>query len=65
VRRASPVATYKLIYGDEDNVVEETLDDIDSVEHEDGWVVLFRGDEAIQRLQESHVQSMELVTVEP
>ncbi|HEY2312887.1 MAG TPA: hypothetical protein VGH96_04690 [Streptosporangiaceae bacterium] len=59
---ASPVATYKLVYGDEDNVVEETLEGIDSVEHEDGWVVLFRGDEAIQRLQESHVQSMELVT---
>jgi hypothetical protein len=62
VRRAPPVATYKMIYGDEDTVAEETLDDIDSIEHEDGWVVLFRGDDAILRVQEEHVQSLELVT---
>lgn len=59
---AAPVATYKMIYGDEDTVAEETLDDIDSIEHEDGWVVLFRGDDAILRVQEEHVQSLELVT---
>jgi hypothetical protein len=59
---AAPVATYKMIYGDEDTVAEETLDDIDSIEHEDGWVVLFRGDDAILRVQEEHIQSLELVT---
>lgn len=59
---AAPVATYKMMYGDEDTVAEETLDDIDSIEHEDGWVVLFRGDDAILRVQEEHVQSLELVT---
>jgi hypothetical protein len=59
---AVQVATYKMIYGDEDTVAEETLDDIDSIEHEDGWVVLFRGDDAILRVQEEHVQSLELVT---
>ena len=56
------MATYKMIYGDEDTVAEETLEDIDSIEHEDGWVVLFRGDDAILRVQEEHVQSLELVT---
>jgi hypothetical protein len=56
------VATYKMIYGDEDTVAEETLEDIDSVEHEDGWVALFRDDDAILRVQEDHVQSLELVT---
>lgn len=55
------MATYKMIYGDEDTVAEETLDNIDSIEHEDGWVVLFRGDDAILRVQEEHVQSLELV----
>jgi hypothetical protein len=60
-RGAAPVATYKMIYGDEDTVAEETLEDIDSIEHEDGWVVLFRGDDAILRVQEDHVQSLELV----
>lgn len=58
---AAPVATYKMIYGDDENVAEETLEDIDSIEHEDGWVVLFRGDDAILRVQEDHVQSLELV----
>jgi hypothetical protein len=59
---AAPVATYKMIYGDEETVAEETLEDIDSIEHEDGWVVLFRGDDAVLRVQEDHVQSLELVT---
>jgi hypothetical protein len=59
-----PVATYRMIYGDEETVAEETLDDIDSIEHEDGWIVLFRGDDAVLRVQEDHVQSLELVTEE-
>jgi hypothetical protein len=55
------VATYKMIYGDDENVVEETLDDITAVESEDGWIVLFRQDDAILRVEEDHVQSLELV----
>ena len=58
---AAPVATYKMIYGDDEIVADETLEDIDTIEHEDGWVVLFRGDDAILRVQEDHVQSLELV----
>jgi hypothetical protein len=53
------MATYRMIYGDDEQVVRETYENIDSVEREDGWVVLFRGPEAILRVQESHVQSFE------
>jgi hypothetical protein len=60
-QEASPVATYKMVYGDDENVAEETLGDITSVESEDGWIVLFRGNDAILRVQEGHVQSLELV----
>jgi hypothetical protein len=55
------MATYRMVYGDDDEVVRETYEDIDEVEREDGWIVLFRGPEAILRVQEIHVQSMELI----
>jgi hypothetical protein len=57
----SIMATYKMVYGDDENVVRETLDNIDSVEREDGWLVLFRGKEAVLRVQEAHVQEFEQV----
>jgi len=53
------MTTYRMVYGDDEQVVRETYTDIDEVEREDGWVVLFRGKEAILRVQEAHVQSME------
>jgi len=53
------MATYRMVYGDGESVVRETFTDIDEVEQEDGWVVLFRGQDAILRVQEAHVQSME------
>lgn len=53
------MATYRMVYGDNEQVVRETFDDIDEVEREDGWVVLFRGKEAVLRVQEDHVQEME------
>lgn len=53
------MATYRMVYGDDESVVQETLTDIDEVEREDGWLVLFRGKDAILRVQEAHVQSME------
>jgi hypothetical protein len=55
------VATYRMVYGDDDSVVDETFTGIDEVEREDGWVVLFRGDDAILRVQEIHVQVLERV----
>ncbi len=54
------MATYRMVYGDDEQVIRETFDDV-SVEHDDGWVVLFRGPEAILRVREEHVQSLDLV----
>jgi hypothetical protein len=53
------MATYRMVYGDDEQVVRETFADIDGVEREDGWVVLFRGPEAILRVRQEHVQQME------
>jgi hypothetical protein len=54
------MSTYQMVYGDDEQVVRETFDDVE-VQREDGWVVLFRGDEAILRVKEEHVQSLEVV----
>lgn len=56
------MATYRMVYGDDEQVVRETFENIDDLQREDGWVVLFRGKDAILRVQEAHVQSLEEVT---
>jgi hypothetical protein len=56
------MATYKIVYGDSEQVVRETYDNVDDLQREDGWLVLFRGNEAILRVQEAHVQSVEEVS---
>jgi hypothetical protein len=53
------MATYRMVYGDDEQVVRETFENVDDVQREDGWVVLFRGSDAILRVQEIHVQSLE------
>jgi hypothetical protein len=55
------MATYEMVYGQDGENVDERFENIDSVEREDGWVVLFRGTEAILRVQEEHVRSLERV----
>jgi hypothetical protein len=55
------MATYRLVYGDGEQVVKETYENIDDLQREDGWLVLFRGSEAILRVQEAHVQSVDEV----
>ena len=55
------MATYRMVYGDSENLLTETYDNITEVEREDGWVVLFRGPEAILRVLEAHVKEMELL----
>jgi hypothetical protein len=50
-----------MVYGDDEQVVRETYTDVD-VQREDGWVVLFRGPEAILRVREEHVQSLEEIS---
>ena len=52
--------TYRMVYGDNEQVVNETFHDVE-VQREDGWVVLFRGSDAILRVQEEHVKSLDLV----
>jgi hypothetical protein len=55
------MATYRMVYGDDEQVVRETFENIDDLQREDGWVVLFRGNDAILRVREEHVQSLEEV----
>jgi len=56
------MATYQMVYGDDEDLLTETYEDVTGVEREDGWVVLFRGPEAILRVQEAHVRSLELLS---
>ncbi|HEX4429305.1 MAG TPA: hypothetical protein VHZ96_08560 [Frankiaceae bacterium] len=56
------MATYRIVYGDNEQVVRETYENVDDLQREDGWLVLFRGSEAILRVQEAHVQSVDEVT---
>lgn len=52
------MADYRIVYGDDEQVIRETYRDVDIV-REDGWLVLFRDDEAVLRAREEHVQSLE------
>ena len=49
--------TYRMVYGDSEQDVRETFNDVE-MERE---VVLFRGRDAILRVQDDHVQSLDLV----
>jgi len=53
--------TYRVVYGDDTQVTQETFDDVE-LEREDGWLVFFRGRDAILRSQEAHVRSLDIVT---
>lgn len=52
--------SYQMVYGDGEQVVRETFEDV-QLEREDGWTVFFRGTHAILRVQDEHVQSLERV----
>jgi hypothetical protein len=54
------MALYHPVYRDDDDErrVRENLE-LDDVQREDGWVELRRGNDAIMRLQEKHVVSLE------
>jgi hypothetical protein len=54
------MATYRMVYGDDDQIVTETYDNVE-IEREDGWVVLFRDNDAILRVREEHVRSLDEV----
>ena len=52
------MANYRIVYGDDEQVVRETYNDVE-LQREDGWLVIFRGKDAILRAREEHVQSVE------
>jgi hypothetical protein len=52
------MATYRMVYGDHEQVVRETWHDV-TLEREDGWTIVFRGKDAILRVRDEHVQSLE------
>jgi hypothetical protein len=52
------MANYQIVYGDDEQVVEETYDNVE-IQREDGWLVLFRGNDAILRVREEHVQAID------
>jgi hypothetical protein len=56
--------TFRMVYGDGEQVVRETYEGVD-VQREDGWTVVFRGDDAILRVRDEHVQSLERVDESP
>ena len=55
------MATYRMVYGDDQQVVRETFERVEDVQREDGWVVLFRDGDAFLRVEEQHVHSLEEV----
>jgi hypothetical protein len=56
--REAAMARYRMVYGDDEQVVRETFEDVEVV-HDEGWTVLFRGQEAILRVRDGHVQTLE------
>jgi hypothetical protein len=52
------MTNYRIVYGDDEQVVRETFNDVE-LEREDGWLVIFRGNDAILRAREEHIQSVE------
>lgn len=54
------MVNYRIVYGDQEEVTRETYNDVE-LEREDGWLTLFRDGDAILRVQEAHVQSLEEV----
>jgi hypothetical protein len=52
------MSTYQMVYGDDVQVVRETYHDVE-VQREDGWTVLFRGDDTVLRVRDEHIESLE------
>jgi hypothetical protein len=62
--RGELMATFRMVYGDGEQVVRETFSDVE-LEREDGWTVLFRGSHAILGVHDEHVQSLERIADVP
>jgi hypothetical protein len=55
------MAKYHLVYGDGEQSVQETYENVELYK-EDGWVVLYRDGDAILRVREEHIRSLETLT---
>ncbi|GAB3210380.1 hypothetical protein ACQEU5_14345 [Marinactinospora thermotolerans] len=54
---------YRIEYSDGENSTIQTLD-ADQIVREDGLLTFFKGDEAVMRLQESHVHNLDELPIE-
>jgi hypothetical protein len=54
------MAAYRMVYGDNEQVVRETYEGVELIK-EDGWIALYRDGDAILRVREEHVQSLEAI----
>ena len=52
------MANCRIVHGDDEQVVRETFNDVE-LQREDGWLVFFRDNDAILRVREEHVKSVE------
>jgi hypothetical protein len=52
------MANYRIVSGDDEQVVRETFNNVE-LQREDHWLVVFRDNDAILRVQEEHVHSLE------
>ena len=52
------MATYRIAYGDDEPVVRETFNNVE-LQGEDGWLVIVGDKDAILRVSEEHVPSVE------
>jgi hypothetical protein len=50
---------YRIVDGDDDQVVPETYNDVEL--QREGWLVIFRGNDAILRAREEHIQSVDTI----
>ena len=50
--------SYRMVHGDNEQVIRETYVDVD---REDGSTTLFRGNDAILRVRDEHVQSSQVL----
>jgi hypothetical protein len=56
--KEKPMPNYRIVDGDDEQVVRKTFNDVEP-QREDGWLVIFRGNDAILQAREEHFQSVE------
>lgn len=54
------MSTYRMVHGDDTQIVRETYRDVE-IDREDGWTVIFGETDAILRVRDEHIQSLEIL----